>query len=80
LAAACHAADICLWKDSEDNGLDMESVIQNSPVPALAFTAVDDIVTYLATHSRAEDHIVIMSNGGFENIHQRLLDAFCFGT
>lgn len=75
LAAACHAADICLWKDSEDNGLDMESVIQSSPVPALAFTAVEDIVTYLATHSRAEDHIVIMSNGGFENIHQRLLDA-----
>jgi len=23
--------------------------------------------------ARAEDHIVIMSNGGFENIHERLL-------
>lgn len=75
LAASCHSADICLWKDSEDNGLDMDGIIQSSPAPALSFVAVADIVTYLALHSRPEDHIVIMSNGGFENIHQRLLDA-----
>lgn len=75
LAAACHAADICLWKDSEENGLDMDSIIQSSPAPALSFVSVADIVTYLATHSRPGDHIVIMSNGGFDNIHQRLLDA-----
>ena len=75
LAAACHAADICLWKDCDDNGLDMDAIIQGSPVPALSFVATADIVTYLASHSRAEDHIVIMSNGGFDNIHQRLLDA-----
>lgn len=75
LAAACHDADICLWKDSEENGLDMDSIIQSSPVPALSFGSVADIVSYLAAHSRPDDHIVIMSNGGFENIHQRLLGA-----
>jgi UDP-N-acetylmuramate: L-alanyl-gamma-D-glutamyl-meso-diaminopimelate ligase len=36
---------------------------------------VDDIVATVAKESRPGDLVVVMSNGGFENIHQRLLDA-----
>lgn len=33
------------------------------------------IITHLCQHSQAGDHILIMSNGGFDNIHQRLAQA-----
>jgi UDP-N-acetylmuramate: L-alanyl-gamma-D-glutamyl-meso-diaminopimelate ligase len=36
---------------------------------------VDDIVPAVAREARDGDLVVIMSNGGFDNIHQRLLDA-----
>ncbi len=36
---------------------------------------VDDIVTVIAKDARPGDLVVVMSNGGFENIHQKLLDA-----
>ncbi len=53
------------------------------PRPALAplgdrarvFTSVADMVAALAAESAAGDRIVIMSNGGFEDIHGRLLAA-----
>src|SRR4029078_1910559 len=36
---------------------------------------VDDIVTAVAKDARHGDLVVVMSNGGFENIHQKLLSA-----
>lgn len=38
-------------------------------------SSVEAIIEYLCTHAQANDAIVIMSNGGFEGIHQRLLTA-----
>ncbi|HDZ09409.1 UDP-N-acetylmuramate:L-alanyl-gamma-D-glutamyl-meso-diaminopimelate ligase [Pseudohongiella sp.] len=75
LASSCRAADLCLWMSGAGNGLDIEGIIAESPVPALNFNSVDDIVAYLSRHCRAGDHIVIMSNGGFGGIHGKLLSA-----
>jgi UDP-N-acetylmuramate: L-alanyl-gamma-D-glutamyl-meso-diaminopimelate ligase len=36
---------------------------------------VADIVTAVSAEARAGDRVLVMSNGGFEGIHQRLLDA-----
>jgi UDP-N-acetylmuramate: L-alanyl-gamma-D-glutamyl-meso-diaminopimelate ligase len=36
--------------------------------------SVDEIIETLARESLADDHILVMSNGGFENIHARLLE------
>jgi UDP-N-acetylmuramate: L-alanyl-gamma-D-glutamyl-meso-diaminopimelate ligase len=41
---------------------------------AMAFNTTEEIISYLASQVRAGDHVVIMSNGGFDNIHNRLLD------
>src|SRR5262245_4725622 len=41
---------------------------------AAAFSTTEEIISYLASHVRPEDHVVIMSNGGFDNIHNRLLE------
>lgn len=75
LAGCCRAADLCLWMSGSGNGLDIDAILGESPVPALNFNSVDDIVAYLSRHCRAGDHIVIMSNGGFGGIHGKLLAA-----
>jgi UDP-N-acetylmuramate: L-alanyl-gamma-D-glutamyl-meso-diaminopimelate ligase len=38
------------------------------------FPDTDTIIGFLETEARSGDLILIMSNGGFDNIHQRLLD------
>jgi len=43
--------------------------------PARHITAVADIVADLAATSRKGDVIAVLSNGAFDGIHQRLLDA-----
>jgi UDP-N-acetylmuramate: L-alanyl-gamma-D-glutamyl-meso-diaminopimelate ligase len=39
------------------------------------FPDTDAIISYLSTTARPHDLILIMSNGGFDNIHQRLLES-----
>jgi UDP-N-acetylmuramate: L-alanyl-gamma-D-glutamyl-meso-diaminopimelate ligase len=38
------------------------------------FPDTDAILDFLLATARPGDHILIMSNGGFDNIHQRLLE------
>ena len=75
LVAACHAADEVVWRRPSDSGLDFAALEANNPVPSCSFDDVDEIVGHLAKHSRSGDHIVIMSNGGFGGIHEKLLRA-----
>ena len=39
------------------------------------FSSTQAIIDEVVSEVKADDHILIMSNGGFENIHQRLLDV-----
>jgi len=41
---------------------------------ALTLGSTEDIVSHLASGVQPGDHVVIMSNGGFDNIHNRLLE------
>jgi UDP-N-acetylmuramate: L-alanyl-gamma-D-glutamyl-meso-diaminopimelate ligase len=41
---------------------------------ASTFESTEEIVTFLTSEVRPGDHVVIMSNGGFDNIHNRLLE------
>ena len=41
---------------------------------ALMLASTEDILRHVAAEARAGDHVVIMSNGGFDNIHNRLLE------
>ena len=38
-------------------------------------TDTSTMIEQICKTARQGDHVVIMSNGGFENIHQRLIDA-----
>jgi len=73
LGQACQAADMTLWLDTGAVELDLPAVVASSPCPARIFPDVDSIIETLATECREGDDIVIMSNGGFGGIHQKLL-------
>jgi UDP-N-acetylmuramate: L-alanyl-gamma-D-glutamyl-meso-diaminopimelate ligase len=47
--------------------------LKNHNIPAEYFATTDRIIDYLAENSRPGDVIAILSNGGFDNIHERLL-------
>jgi UDP-N-acetylmuramate: L-alanyl-gamma-D-glutamyl-meso-diaminopimelate ligase len=75
LADSLQAADeICLYQPA---GLDwnIHDVSARSKKPVRIFSSTEEIINYLITEAASGDHILIMSNGGFEAIHQRLLDA-----
>ena len=42
---------------------------------ARTFDSTAEIVEYVASHAAPGDHIVVMSNGGFDGIHGKLLGA-----
>ena len=50
-------------------------MISASKTPVTVFTETDKIIEHLMKEVKQGDHILVMSNGGFEAIHQRLLDA-----
>ena len=58
-------------------GIDWDAVATLQPLGAKARCAdnLDALVREIATVARSGDHIVIMSNGGFGNIHEKLLAA-----
>jgi UDP-N-acetylmuramate: L-alanyl-gamma-D-glutamyl-meso-diaminopimelate ligase len=68
------ADEICLYQPAGLNW-NIDDVVTASDKPAKIFPSTEEIVHYLSAHAAKGDHILIMSNGGFEGIHQRLLDA-----
>ncbi len=75
LPTAVAAADEVLWYQPAEVNWDLESVVQTSPVKASLFRHTEAMIEHIVELSAAGDHIVIMSNGGFAGIHQRLLEA-----
>lgn len=61
-----------------ETGMDPEEVVRNlsaGNVPALYLPDVDDIVRTLVDEAEEGDVLLVMSNGAFGGIHQKLLDA-----
>ncbi len=79
LNIASQAADMVIWFKPEDAKINFSKLLAESKVPGYAFSDVDQIVTFLEENSVPGDHIVIMSNGGFGGIHEKLLQALQHG-
>lgn len=81
LAASAALADYTLWYEPTGLEWGLKAVIEQaiSQDKHLAnqqvLTSTDEIIEYIVAHAQAGDAIIIMSNGGFESIHQRLLMA-----
>lgn len=59
----------------DTNNLDTSPAANPVANPQQVLSSVDAILKHLKANAQAGDAIIIMSNGGFENIHQRLLTA-----
>jgi len=68
------ADEVCLY---QPEGLDwnLGDIVSQSETPAAVYSSTDSIIEHLLSKATKGDHILIMSNGGFEGIHQRMLDA-----
>lgn len=75
LADAISPADQVYWYRNADTQLDLEAIGKSCDTDFNIFTSVDGFIQTLSQNARSGDHIVIMSNGGFEGLHKRLCDA-----
>lgn len=81
LATSAQLADQTLWYEPTGLEWGLQDVIEkaqqdnNNLSNQQVFGSTDAIIEHLTTHASASDVIIIMSNGGFEGIHQRLLVA-----
>ncbi len=66
----CYAADL---------GWDVRIVLAPLGTRAQAYEDIDTLVSAVTTAAREGDHILVMSNGGFCGVHDRLLKALAPG-
>ncbi|MGM8888569.1 glutamate ligase domain-containing protein, partial [Psychrobacter sp. 1U2] len=75
LAQSAALADHTLWYEPAGLEWGLREVIDRAKHNSnqQVINSIEDIINHVTTHAQAGDAIVIMSNGGFEGIHQRLL-------
>lgn len=68
-------ADMVLWYQPANVDWAMDDVVNKSPVPAKLLRDLDELVKTAVALKEKNTHFVIMSNGGFGGVHQKLIDA-----
>jgi UDP-N-acetylmuramate: L-alanyl-gamma-D-glutamyl-meso-diaminopimelate ligase len=69
--AFCYSANL---------GWDPAGALAGMGARASSHAELDEMVTAIASFARAGDHILVMSNGGFGGVHQKLLDRLAAKT
>jgi UDP-N-acetylmuramate: L-alanyl-gamma-D-glutamyl-meso-diaminopimelate ligase len=75
LTPALAAADRAWFLNSPDLGWDLPGAVAGLGDRAHFAADVDSLVKGLVDDSRPGDHILVMSNGGFGGLHDKLLSA-----
>lgn len=77
LAQSAALADHTIWYEPAGLEWGLQEVIERAEHNdnQQIVNSIEDIIEHITTHARSGDAIVIMSNGGFEGIHQRLLTS-----
>ncbi|MBI3545706.1 MAG: UDP-N-acetylmuramate:L-alanyl-gamma-D-glutamyl-meso-diaminopimelate ligase [Gammaproteobacteria bacterium] len=73
LGASLALADKVLLLKPGDLNWNLDRVMSTLENRGEVFSSVEGIIENLAKQTRSKDHVLIMSNGGFDNIHARLL-------
>ena len=74
LAPSLGVADQVFLYQPADTQWALEDVTDSMGDHAHCYVDMDELITAISDQAEAKDHILIMSNGGFGNIHQRLLE------
>lgn len=80
LPAACQEADQVLIYQSPKVQWDVKAQFASLGNKVQVYTDPQQIIDALLPHAITQEHILIMSNGGFDNLHQRLLQALATTT
>jgi UDP-N-acetylmuramate: L-alanyl-gamma-D-glutamyl-meso-diaminopimelate ligase len=75
LAASLKQADVVWLYQAEALDWSLETVNENIDCESHVVTSIEEIISAVAGFAQRGDHILVMSNGGFGGIHQRLLEA-----
>jgi UDP-N-acetylmuramate: L-alanyl-gamma-D-glutamyl-meso-diaminopimelate ligase len=75
LAPSLAAADQTWFLNSPDLGWDLAGAVSSMGDRASLAETVDALVQGLAAQARTGDHVLVMSNGGFGGLHDKLLAA-----
>jgi UDP-N-acetylmuramate: L-alanyl-gamma-D-glutamyl-meso-diaminopimelate ligase len=62
-------------EDERFSSMQLAEDLRKQSIEAYCFENTDQIVDFLAEKTGAGDVVLIMSNGGFDNIHSRLIEA-----
>ena len=79
LAASLADADLVFVFSPAELGWDARRVLAPLGARLTVSAAFDGLVAAVCAAARADDHVLVMSNGGFGGIHERLLDALAPG-
>ncbi|GGY80677.1 UDP-N-acetylmuramate--L-alanyl-gamma-D-glutamyl-meso-2,6-diaminoheptandioate ligase [Cellvibrio zantedeschiae] len=74
LNQSCTDADDVLWYQPANVDWAMDEVVNKSPVPAKLLRDLDELIHCAISLCEKNTHIVIMSNGGFGGVHQKLIE------
>ena len=75
LAHSARLADQVIWYQPEGLDWDLQPLIDAATNPARIARTLEDIITRIVNEAGEGDAVVIMSNGGFGGLHQKLLAA-----
>ncbi|MBL1456642.1 MAG: UDP-N-acetylmuramate:L-alanyl-gamma-D-glutamyl-meso-diaminopimelate ligase [Methylophaga sp.] len=75
LATSLNTADKVILYQDPNLTWSLDNIQQQLGDSSVLLRNIDDVVEQLVSQSKAGDHIVVMSNGGFGGIHQKILDA-----
>lgn len=75
LMDATAAASEVIWFQPEGLQWPLAEMATQHSTPARILDSTQAIVEYLADSFQPGDHLLIMSNGGFEGLHQRIISA-----
>jgi UDP-N-acetylmuramate: L-alanyl-gamma-D-glutamyl-meso-diaminopimelate ligase len=75
LADALGPADACWFYCPPTLGWDLPAAVASLGARARFAASVEELVASLAAAARPGDHVLIMSNGGFGGLHERLVAA-----
>ncbi len=75
LAHSARLADEVIWYQPEGLDWDLQPVIAAAPNKAVVARTLDDIIHTIVSDAGEGDAVVIMSNGGFGGLHQKLISA-----
>lgn len=75
LAASVSAADVSFWFQPENMEWSLQEVADHCQQAASVYQDIEHLIDAVVAEARPRDRIVVMSNGGFQNVPRRIAAA-----